>query len=113
MLAHFEERRRVRSGGQMKARLNWWAALVGTAGMLLAFAMSPRTAGAQAGASAAAGQSAARTIVHAVTNDVSVELPVAWSEFSPGDAPAALGPYSPQFLLGGILRCRILRGPVS
>jgi hypothetical protein len=32
-----------------------------------------------------------------------VELPVAWGEFNPGDAPAALGPYAPPFHLGGIL----------
>jgi hypothetical protein len=71
--------------------------------MLLALGMNAPTTRAQAGASAAAGQSAARTIVRAVTNDVSVELPVAWSEFNPGDAPAALGPYAPPFHLGGIL----------
>ena len=87
----------------MSARLNGWAALVGTAGMLLVWGMSARTTSAQAAASAAAGESAARTIVHAVTNDVSVELPAAWGEFNPGDAPAALGPYSPPFHLGGIL----------
>ena len=87
----------------MSARLNGWAALVGTAGMLLVWGLSARTTGAQAAASAAAGESAARTIVRAVTNDVSVELPVAWGEFNPGDAPAALGPYSPPFHLGGIL----------
>ncbi len=73
------------------------------AGMLLAWGVSARATGAQGAATAAAGQSAARTIVRAVTTDVSVELPVAWSEFNPGDAPAALGPYAPPFHLGGIL----------
>ena len=87
----------------MSARLNGWAALVGTAGMLLVWGLSARTTGAQAAASTAAGESAARTITHGITNDVSVELPVTWSEFNPGDAPAALGPYSPPFHLGGIL----------
>ena len=87
----------------MDVRRNRWKVFVGAAGMLLAWGMNAPAACAQAGASAAAGQTAARTIVHAVTNDVSVELPVAWSEFSPGDAPAALGPYSPPFHLGGIL----------
>ena len=87
----------------MSVRLNAWAALVGTAGMLLAWGMSAPATRAQAAASAAAGESAARTITHAITNDVSVELPVAWGEFNPGDAPAALGPYSPPFHLGGIL----------
>jgi hypothetical protein len=87
----------------MKVRRDGWKGFVAAAGMLLAWGMSARTMGAQAAASAAAGESAARTIVHAVTNDVSVELPVAWSEFNPGDAPAALGPYSPPFHLGGIL----------
>jgi len=87
----------------MSARLNGWAALVGTAGMLLAWGMNAPAACAQAGASAAAGESASRTIAHAITNDVSVELPVTWGEFNPGDAPAALGPYAPPFHLGGIL----------
>jgi hypothetical protein len=87
----------------MKVRGGGWAALVAAAGMLLALGMNAPTTRAQAGASAAAGQSAARTIVRAVTTDVSVELPVAWSEFNPGDAPAALGPYAPPFHLGGIL----------
>jgi hypothetical protein len=71
--------------------------------MLLAWGMHAPAARAQAGASAAAGESASRTIAHAITNDVSVELPVAWGEFNPGDAPAALGPYAPPFHLGGIL----------
>jgi hypothetical protein len=87
----------------MSARLNGWAEFVGTAGMLLAWGMHAPAACAQAGASAAAGESASRTIAHAITNDVSVELPVAWGEFNPGDAPAALGPYAPPFHLGGIL----------
>jgi hypothetical protein len=71
--------------------------------MLLAWGMNAPAACAQAGASAAAGESASRTIAHAITNDVSVELPVTWGEFNPGDAPAALGPYAPPFHLGGIL----------
>jgi hypothetical protein len=87
----------------MSVRRNGRKAFVTAAGMLLAWGMSARTAVAQTAAGAAAGQSAARTIVHAVTNDVSVELPLAWSEFNPGDAPAALGPYAPPFHLGGIL----------
>jgi hypothetical protein len=93
----------VRNGGQMNGRRSGWKAFVGAAGFLLAWGMSARTSGAQAAASAAAGESAARTITHGITNDVSVELPVAWSEFNPGDAPAALGPYAPPFHLGGIL----------
>jgi hypothetical protein len=76
---------------------------VAAAGILLAWGVSARATDAQGAATAAAGQSAARTIVRAVTTDVSVELPVAWSEFNPGDAPAALGPYAPPFHLGGIL----------
>src|SRR5271155_2186573 len=88
----------------MSVGRNGWSRLaVAAAGMLLAWGISARAAGAQAAASAAAGESAARTIVHGITNDVSVELPVAWSEFNPGDAPAALGPYAPPFHLGGIL----------
>jgi hypothetical protein len=87
----------------MKVRRDGWKAFAAAVGMLLAWGLVARTTGAQATASAAAGQSAARGIVHAVTNDVSVELPVAWSEFNPGDAPAALGPYSPPFHLRGIL----------
>ena len=87
----------------MKARRNGRKAFAGAAAMLLTWGLGARATGAQAAASAAAGESAARTIVHAVTNDVSVELPVAWSEFNPGDAPAALGPYAPPFHLGGIL----------
>jgi len=87
----------------MKVRRKGWKAFAAAAGVLLVWCTGARTTGAQAAASAAAGQSAARTIVHAVTNDVSVELPVAWSEFNPGDAPAALSPYSPPVHLGGIL----------
>ena len=87
----------------MTLRRNGRKAFMAAVAMLLAWGLGARTTGAQAAASAAAGESAARTIVHAVTNDVSVELPVAWSEFNPGDAPAALGPYAPPFHLGGIL----------
>jgi hypothetical protein len=87
----------------MSVRRSGWKAFVGAAGMLLACGMSAPAACAQAGAGAAASESAARTIAHAITNDVSVELPVAWGEFNPGDAPAALGPYAPPFHLGGIL----------
>ena len=88
----------------MSVGRNGWSRLTAAAvGMLLAWGISAQAAGAQAAASAAAGESAARTIVHGITNDVSVELPVAWSEFNPGDAPAALGPYAPPFHLGGIL----------
>jgi hypothetical protein len=77
--------------------------------MLLASATLARTAGAQATAGAAAGESAARMIEHGITNGVSVQLPVAWSEFKPGDAPAALAPYSPPFHLGGILALQNLQ----
>src|SRR5271156_7212552 len=66
-------------------------------------------AGAQASAGASAGASAARTIEHGITNGVSVELPAAWTEFKPGDAPAALAPYSPPFHLGGILALQNLQ----
>ena len=66
------------------AALLAWATLAGTAG-------------------AAAGDSAARMIEHGITNGVSVQLPAAWSEFKPGDAPAALAPYSPPFHMSGIL----------
>jgi hypothetical protein len=78
-------------------------AFVVAAGMLLAWGAMARTTMAQASAGAAAGESAARMIEHGITNGVSVELPAAWTEFKPGDAPAALAPYSPPFHLGGIL----------
>jgi hypothetical protein len=70
---------------------------------LLAWATLAGTAGAQTTAGAAAGDSAARMIEHGITNGVSVQLPAAWSEFKPGDAPAALAPYSPPFHMSGIL----------
>jgi hypothetical protein len=84
--------------------------IVTAAGLLLAWAMMAHATGAQVGASAAAGQSAARTIEHGITNGVSVELPVTWTEFNPGDAPAALAPYSPPFHLGGILALQNVPG---
>jgi hypothetical protein len=87
-----------------------WSGLVAAVCMLLAWGMSARVTGAQATASAAAGESAARTITHGISNDVSVELPVTWSEFNPGGAPAALGPYSPPFHLSGILALQNLPG---
>jgi hypothetical protein len=71
--------------------------------VLLAWPTLAQRAGAQTAAGAAAGDSAARLIEHGITNGVSVQLPVAWSEFKPGDAPAALAPYSPPFHMGGIL----------
>lgn len=77
--------------------------IVAAAAMLLAWGSIAWTAGAQASAGAAAGESAARLIEHGITNGVSVELPLAWTEFKPGDAPVALAPYSPPFHLGGIL----------
>jgi hypothetical protein len=77
--------------------------------LLLAWGSIVRTAGAQASAGAAAGESVARTIGHGITNGVSVELPVAWTEFKPGDSPAALAPYSPPFHLGGILALQNLQ----
>jgi hypothetical protein len=70
---------------------------------LLAWATLAGTAGAQTTAGAAAGDSAARMIEHGITNGVSAQLPAAWSEFKPGDAPAALAPYSPPFHMSGIL----------
>jgi hypothetical protein len=94
----------------MNVRRNGWKAFVGAAGLLLAFGTSAPAARAQAAAGAAAGESAARTITHGITNDVSVELPLAWSEFSPSDAPAALGPYAPPFHLGGILALQNVQG---
>ena len=92
----------------MNVRRNGWVTFVGAAGMLLTWGMSAPTSCAQAAASASASESAARTIEHGITNGVSVELPVAWSEFNPGDAPAALAPYAPPFHLGGILALRNL-----
>ncbi len=94
----------------MKTRQRSRKWFVAAAGMLLAWATLARAAGAQAAASAAAGQSAARTIEHGITNGVSVELPVTWTEFNPGDAPAALAPYSPPFHLGGILALQNVPG---
>jgi len=78
-------------------------AFVVAATLLLGWAALTRTVGALVAAGAAAGESAARTIEHGITNGVSVELPVAWTEFKPGDAPVALAPYSPPFHLGRIL----------
>jgi hypothetical protein len=100
----------MRSGGEMNSRRRRWSGLVGAVCMLLAWGMSAAATRAQAAASAAAGESAARTITHGITNDVSVELPVTWSEFNPGDAPAALAPYSPPFHLSGILALQNLPG---
>ena len=80
-----------------------WKEFVAAAVTLLAWAALSGTAAAQASAGAAAGESAARMIEHGIANGVSVELPVAWTEFKPGDAPVALAPYSPPFHLGGIL----------
>jgi len=94
----------------MKTRRSGWQVIMAAAGMLLAWGLSAAATRAQAAASAAAGESAARTITHGISNDVSVELPVAWSEFSPGGAPAALGPYSPPFHLSGILALQNLPG---
>lgn len=79
------------------------------AAVLLVWAMVARPTGAQAGAGAAAGENAARMIEHGITNGISVELPVAWTEFKPGDAPVALAPYSPPFHLGGILALQNLQ----
>jgi hypothetical protein len=87
----------------MKSGRNRGKWLVAAAAVLLVWAALARTAGAQAAAGAAAGESAARMIEHGISNGVSVELPVAWTEFKPGDAPVALAPYSPPFHLGGIL----------
>ena len=83
--------------------------IVAAAAMLLAWGSIAWTAGAQASAGAAAGESAARLIEHGITNGVSVELPLAWTEFKPGDAPVALAPYSPPFHLGGILALQNLQ----
>jgi hypothetical protein len=76
---------------------------VAATAVLLASATLAHTTRAQAAAGVAAGDSAARMIEHGIANGVSVQLPVAWSEFKPGDAPAALAPYSPPFHMGGIL----------
>jgi hypothetical protein len=87
----------------MSVGRNRWHVVLVAAAMPLIGATLARTAGAQVAAGATAAASAARTIEHGITNGVSVELPVAWSEFKPGDAPTALAPYSPPFHLGGIL----------
>ena len=97
------EMRQARNGSETKVRAGGWKAFVVATALLVCSATLPRPAGAQVAAGAAAGESAARTIEHGITNGVSVELPVAWSEFKPGDAPVALAPYSPPFHLGGIL----------
>jgi hypothetical protein len=93
----------------MKTGLGKRKWFVAAAAVLLASLTLTRTAGAQAAAGAAAGESAARMIEHGITSGVSVQLPAAWSEFKPGDAPAALGPYSPPFHLGGILALQNLQ----
>jgi hypothetical protein len=93
----------------MKVERQASKAFVAAAAVVLAWAMIARPAGAQVAAGAAAGESAARMIEHGITNGVSVELPVAWSGFKPGDAPAALAPYSPPFHLGGILALQNLQ----
>jgi hypothetical protein len=93
----------------MKVGLSEWMRALAAAGVLLAWGTMARATGAQASAGAAAGESAARMIEHGITNGVSVELPVAWTEFKPGDAPAALAPYSPPFHLGGILALQNLQ----
>jgi len=100
----------VQSGGQMNPGRSGWQVFVAAVAMLLAWGISVRATAGQAAASAAAGESAARTITHGITNDVSVELPVTWSEFNPGDAPAALSPYLPPFHLSGILALQNLPG---
>jgi hypothetical protein len=87
----------------MKTGLDRRKWFVAATAVLLALASLAQTAGAQAAAGAAAGDSAARMIEHGITNGVSVQLPVAWSEFKPGDASAALAPYSPPFHMSGIL----------
>ena len=89
-------------------RIGWWR-LAAVAGVLLAGGTMARVGGAQAVASATAGESAARTIAHGIANGVAVDLPVAWTEFNPGDAPATLAPYSPPFHLGGILALQNLQ----
>jgi hypothetical protein len=86
-----------------------WRQLAIAAAVLLAWGTMARATGAQAAASAAAGESAARTITHGIANGVAVDLPIAWSEFNPGDAPATLAPYSPPFHLGGILALQNLQ----
>src|SRR5580658_6872164 len=87
----------------MKTGLDRRKWFVAATAVLLALASLAQTAGAQAAAGAAAGDSAAQMIEHGITNGVSVQLPAAWSEFKPGDAPAALAPYSPPFHMSGIL----------
>jgi hypothetical protein len=82
---------------------NEWRRIVSAAALVLAWGTLARVTGAQTTAGAAAGQNAARTIEHGITNGVSVELPVAWTEFNPGASPVALAPYAPPFHMGGIL----------
>jgi hypothetical protein len=93
----------------MKVEREGLKAFVAVAAVLLAWAMVARPTAAQVGAGAAAGESAARMIEHGIANGVSVELPMAWTEFKPGDAPVALAPYSPPFHLGGILALQNLQ----
>src|SRR5271167_1251851 len=108
MLANCLETQGVRSTGEMKVVQNRWR-LAMAAVVLLAWGAMARGTGAQTAASAAAGESAARTISHGIANGVAVDLPVAWNEFNPGDAPATLAPYSPPFHLGGILALQNLQ----
>jgi hypothetical protein len=109
MLANCGETQGVRSTGEMNFGRNGWWRLAAAVGVLLAWGTMARVAGAQTVASAAAGDSAARTIAHGIANGVTVDLPVAWREFNPGDAPATLAPYSPPFHLGGILALQNLQ----
>ncbi len=93
----------MRSCGEMMTGRDGRKWIVAATAVLLAWATLARTTGAQTAAGAAAGESAARMIEHGITNGVSVQLPVAWTDFKPGDAPAALAPYSPPFHMGGML----------
>jgi hypothetical protein len=109
MLAHSIRDEVCGAAAKMKTRLDRGRRCVLATAVLLVSATLGHTARAQAAAGAAAGDSAARMIEHRITNGVSVQLPVAWSEFKPGDAPAALAPYSPPFHMGGILALQNLQ----
>src|ERR1700684_1170474 len=103
MLAHSIGDGVCGAAAKMKISLDRRIRCLAATAVLLASATSAHTARAQAAAGVAAGDSAARVIEHGITNGVSVQVPVAWSEFKPGAAPAALAPYSPPFHMGGIL----------
>jgi hypothetical protein len=109
MLAHSMTDEVCGAAAKMKTRLDRPVRFLAATAVLLASATLAHTTGAQVAAGAAAGDSAARTIEHGIANGVSVQLPVAWSEFKAGDAPAALASYAPPFHMGGILALQNLQ----